>query len=85
MRNERGQMTMETILIMTVLSTVALMVVKTAKSQEWGANLVEGPWLPVRGMIENGVWNGNLKVAKNFHPALKKRHATAEGAPIPPK
>lgn len=76
---QAGQMTIEMILIMTILLGVAISVSELARSSGFMASLVEEPWSVVQGMIENGVWV-NAADAKALHPNLRKRHGTPEGA-----
>ena len=74
---------MEAVLIMAVLTSIALLVVKTAKNGRWAASVVEGPWQPIRGMIEDGVWEPAGKSKLN-HPANFKRHLSTQGTPVNP-
>ena len=83
LRNSNGQFTIEAVLLIAVFSTIALYTSKQMRDQGIGSKLVEGPWMPVRGMIEDGVWNGNMKEAMAYHPSVKRRHATARGNPTP--
>lgn len=80
--NERGQLTIEAILIMTVLLTITISFSKYARDNGLVANLVEGPWLPIQGMIEDGVWQSPKK-GKFNHPSQKKRHSSNQGETIP--
>jgi hypothetical protein len=79
-RNDRGQFTIEAVLILAVLVSFSLFVFKTARSEGWAKDLVEGPWKTVRGMIEDGVW---IKAgdSKTYHPHKKGRHGTYIGDP----
>lgn len=76
--NQRGQMTIEMILIMTILLGIGLAVSNYAKEKGWMSALVEGPWKPMQGMIEEGVWAPTAK-AKSMSPHLVKRRATVTG------
>jgi hypothetical protein len=75
--NDRGQMTIEAILILTIMVGIFTMVHKTMKSGDYMAKLVSGPWSYVQGMTENGVWasaaNGRRK-----HPNSYSRRASPE-------
>lgn len=78
LRNQAGQMTVEAILIMIILLSVSLAVSRYMRSEKLVAKIVEGPWLPIRGMIENGVWaKGNA--AKAGHPSQPQRHSSNSG------
>jgi hypothetical protein len=78
---ERGQITLEAILILAILTGVAVYSTKYMRSEKILASIVEGPWLPVRGMIEDGVWK-NAGDSKNYNPnLLLKRHGTVQGEP----
>ena len=81
-RNERGQLTIEAILIMCIFTSIALYVSRYAKSEQLVAKVVEGPWLPIRGMIENGVWEAGAK-GMHDHPSMKHRHSSNFGEPNP--
>ena len=76
--NQRGQFTMEAILIMAAMTSIALYIGREIRDRHMAATLVEGPWQPIRGMIEDGVWQ-NPKDAKALHPSMKGRHASATG------
>ncbi len=80
--NQRGQLTIEAILIACIFSAIALSVTRFAKAEQLVSKVVEGPWLPLRGMIENGVWASGDK-AKAQHPSMKTRHSSNEGEPVP--
>ena len=75
---EAGQMTIEMILIMILLISVALSLSNFAKDRGFAASMVEGPWTVVQGMIESGVWK-KAPDAKNYHPNLLSRHASERG------
>jgi hypothetical protein len=74
----RGQFTIEAVLILSVLVSISLAVSRTSISEGWMKNLVEGPWLTVRGMIEDGVWV-KAGASKAHHPHIKSRHGTYLG------
>ena len=80
-RSESGQMTMEMMLIFAVLCSCALMVIKTAEQNKWAAAFVEGPWKPMKGMIEDGTWVGND--SKSFNPGLRAYHGSYEADNVP--
>ena len=72
---------MEAILLMAIFSSIALVVMKTARTKGWAASAIEGPWLIVRGMIEDGVWQ-DAKAAKANHPGQFKRHHSHQGTVV---
>jgi hypothetical protein len=74
----RGQFTIEAVLILSVLVSISLAVSRASINQGWMKNLVEGPWLTVQGMIEDGVWI-KAGASKAHHPHIKSRHGTYEG------
>ncbi len=77
-QNERGQLTIEAILLMCVFVSISIYVSRYARAEQLVAKVVEGPWLPIRGMIENGVWETGAK-AKSHHPSMKIRHSSNKG------
>jgi hypothetical protein len=80
--NQKGQLTIEAILIMTVLTSIAISFSRFAKSNNLVASVVEGPWRPIQGMIEDGVWETGDK-AKSHHPSNRSRHSSNQGEVIP--
>jgi hypothetical protein len=80
---EKGQMTIEMVLIMTFLLSATIAGTKLMRDHEVLATLVEGPWAHIRGMIEDGVWVPSGK-SKAFNPSIKSRHRSFEGDDIPP-
>lgn len=81
MRSQSGQLTIEAILIMTILTSISIYFSRYVKSNELLASVVEGPWKPIQGMIENGVWQSGDK-AKAQHPSQKQRHSSNIGEVI---
>jgi hypothetical protein len=82
-RNEQGQMTVEMILIATILVSVALAFSQQARSSGFLASMVEGPWKPLQGMIEDGVWMKAGDLSKGYHPNQVGRHGSDDGDPTP--
>jgi hypothetical protein len=76
--NHRGQFTIEAILLMAAMTSIALFIGNQMRETKMVQKIVEGPWQPIRGMIESGVWV-EPKAAKTMHPSHKARHATASG------
>lgn len=71
-------MTLEAILIMALLLAGTIAITRWARNEKIVATLVEGPWLPIQGMIESGVW-ARPDEARELHPNLMRRHGTAKG------
>lgn len=82
MKNQNGQMLIESILILAILTGIAISISKQARDNEFMAGLIEGPWLPIRGMIEDGVWE-KWPASKANHPNLKRRHGSHIANPVP--
>lgn len=78
LKNEAGQATMEAVLLMIAFTFVALKATSYAKDNGLIANVVEGPWSPIRGMIEDGVWKRHTD-SKSLHPNHRARHQSREG------
>lgn len=76
--SQTGQMTIEAILMAIILTSVAMALSRTARESGFVASLVEGPWKPIQGMIEDGVWV-RAGASKAYNPHLKDRHGSFEG------
>jgi hypothetical protein len=66
-RSRRGVATMEAVLLMIVFTSVALMFSNRATERGFMRDIVQGPWSPIRGMIEDGVWQRH-NASKTAHP-----------------
>lgn len=75
---QAGQASMEAVLIMVVITSVALKISSYAKDSGFVSDIVEGPWSPIRGMIEDGVWEKHTH-SKAMHPNNKDRHQSTSG------
>lgn len=80
MKNQRGQMMTEAVLIMVVLMAITLMVAKFFKDKEVLKQLISGPWVALSGMLQNGVWVAPDKGTLS-HPNGHTRHITIQGEP----
>ena len=80
--SERGQMTIEIMLLMAVFLMVGLSVQQTAIQKGWVKGMIEGPWTRIQGMIEDGVWM-NAGASKAYHPSLISRKGSLKGDPSP--
>lgn len=78
LNNERGQMTIEMLLIGVLILSFMLFVSNEFQSKNLLANLVEGPQEYLIGMAENGVWKPS-KQANAYHPNLWGRHMSIKG------
>lgn len=78
LRNQSGQMFIETILVMMVLLGAIYFVGKEFRSNNFVAGLVSGPWKNLAGMIQNGVW-GSPTVTMKMHPNRFERVVSPEG------
>ncbi len=73
-----GQATMEAVLLMIVAMSISFAVLNSMRSNSVMQSMVEGPWSPLRGMIENGVWRKHT-IAPRFHPSQFSRVQSREG------
>lgn len=78
LRNQRGQMTIELVLVLAILTGLAIVISREARDRQLLATIIEGPWLPLQGMIEDGVWV-KAGASKEFHPGALGRHGTIVG------
>lgn len=78
LKNQNGQMTIEMILIATLLFSGVLALSQYFQSKNLLASVVEGPQTYLIGMSENGVWKP-AKQANELHPNLHKRHMSLRG------
>lgn len=56
LKNNKGQMLIEMLLMMTLLLGAATFVGEQFRQSNFIAGLVSGPWKNLSGMIQNGVW-----------------------------
>ena len=56
LKNQRGQLALEAVLLMTVILSATLFGIKALKDNDVLSKLVESPWERTSGMIENGIW-----------------------------
>lgn len=74
MRNARGQMTIEMMLIIIIMLAMGMSLSKFAKRISLAKTFVSGPWKPLQAMIENGVWIA--ADSKKLHPHHRGRHGS---------
>ena len=56
LRNQRGQMTIEAVLLLVIALAFAKVGTGAIKDQDFLRKMVSGPWSYLQGMIQNGVW-----------------------------
>lgn len=78
LKNRRGQVAVEYILLMVILMVLVRLVVNQVQQQEVLASFAAGPWAVIAGVIENGV-PGTPAKTKEQHPGLVYRHITMKG------
>lgn len=76
MKGQKGQMTLEMVLLLTILVSCAIFAFNEIKSRKLLAAFISGPWQPLKNMIENGEWSAD---AKEKHPNLMNRHGSYSG------
>jgi hypothetical protein len=79
--NKRGQGIVEMLLIACVFMIFAAFITKGLKNAQVVAQLVDGPWNIMRGMITNGVW-GTPEKTKILHPNYLRRHISFEAEEV---
>lgn len=76
LRQQKGQVTIEAVLLMVIMLAVSTYTHRAMSSGEFLSKLVAGPWSYVQGMISNGVWMaGN---SNSLHPNRFQRRASPE-------
>ncbi len=78
MKAQRGQVTIEYILMAVVIIGFAILVRTGIQRNDILQNMVSQPWLVLQGMVENGTW-GRVQRTKPLHPNFLKRHVTMPG------
>ena len=74
-KNQRGQATVEAILIIVILLAVSISISNAFSQNNFFASLIEGPWDYVDGMIRDGVWKKS-SVSHTLNPNARVRHDT---------
>lgn len=77
-KNNSGQVLIESILIIIILFVAFVYVSRAFTSEGYLAQLVEGPWKHLDGMIQNGVWE-TAENSYNSHPNHSRRHISIIG------
>lgn len=78
LKNQSGQMILESILILTILTAVTITTARFMKEEQILAGLISAPWANLSGMIQNGVWKPPGQ-AENYHPSHHARSASLTG------
>ncbi len=78
LRNQSGQMILESILILTILLAITMTTASQLKQNETFAKMMSGPWSKLAGMIQNGVWMEPGK-SDAYHPNHAGRGASLSG------
>lgn len=76
--NQKGQMVVESVLIMVVFMAFTLMAAKFFREKDVLKQLITGPWVALSGVLQNGVWIAPAKGAVS-HPNGHTRHITIQG------
>lgn len=77
LRNRRGQMTIEAVLLLMIFVAIFTVVHRGIKGKNYLSEIVSGPWTYVQGMVQNGVWSSG-DTASNLHPNVFGRRASPE-------
>lgn len=67
LKNERGQLLVESVLLITLGVILWSVFMRQAKSSQWFNSLVSGPRENLNGVIETGIWQKASK-ARASHP-----------------
>ena len=78
MKRNDGQITVEDVLILTIFVSIMFSVSQLLKEKKILASVVEGPWLYIAGMIENGYW-APPEMGQAKHPNHMQRHGSPQG------
>lgn len=73
LKNQKGQLIVEAVLLMVVLFGITMAVSKYFASEQTLKALVSGPWQNLAGMIQNGSW-GTPAATFALHPNAHARH-----------
>ena len=78
MKKQSGQITIEAVLILTLLVSTVFAGTRLIQDQQMLSKLVEKPWQYLAGMIENGYW-APVQAGKAKHPNQLSRHGSPQG------
>ncbi|MCB0350135.1 MAG: hypothetical protein KDD38_03060 [Bdellovibrionales bacterium] len=77
-RRERGQASVEMVLMLVLMVGVMAFVSTTFRQNEIFASLVSGPWKQLSGLIQNGAW-GDPESTMTIHPNRQSRVSSVRG------
>lgn len=78
LKEQSGQMIVESVLIMTMLVGFAYIVTSYFRSNEVLASLISSPWTNLSGVIQNGTWAPPTQNMRQ-HPNDMDRRISLEG------
>lgn len=78
MKGQKGQMTIEAVLILTLMVSLIFAITRGIKEKQFFTKLVEKPWSYMAGMIENAYW-APVDRGRGKHP----NHYGRRGSPDP--
>lgn len=76
-----GQMTIEAVLILTMLLGLSTFVANEFRNNELLIKFVQGPWKQISGMAQNGTW-GQPGATMADHPNNFNRSVSVRGEPV---
>ena len=78
LKEQGGQMIVESVLIMTMLVGFAFFISSYFRSNEIVAKLISSPWTNLAGVIQNGTWAPATQNMR-LHPSDMDRRISLEG------
>ena len=81
LRCQKGQITVEAVLIFAIVASVTIAASRTIKSQNWAAELTRSPWALIAGMTEAGVWRDKKDAIKEHPNKNIARRLSIKGEP----
>jgi hypothetical protein len=73
MKNQRGQLVVEAVLLMTVLLGITFMVTSFLQKSQIAQKFTSEPWARLAGMIECGSWQ-SCQGSPGLHPSSRDRN-----------
>lgn len=74
LKSEKGQVSVETILLISLSVALFLVVSSKFRENQLFAQVLSKPWTNISSMIQNGVW-----APKQMHPAHRSRWISVKG------
>ena len=78
MKSQKGQATVEMVLLLAVMVTMSYLVLESFKSGKPVYKFISGPWKTISGMIESGNWAKRQDAMLN-HPNYFRRMYSHKG------